>query len=439
MINRKFIRLPLFIFFLPLISTQAISYQSALQNNLEIKADYQYQPKRTNRLLNPDKNKHEQQFISVFNLNLSYNDSYFLESELVGKIDNIIDGNYDDSEKEVTFKNRQVYGKWDIGDYQLSLGRQRFDSGVSYFYQPLRLNRKSRNPFKIQAETGIWNIQLQQYADNGSHQLTLFQPEQSTTYRQTFKQQDWAIDYLFKFFGNQWDGYFRTQANQDNKQLSFAFSQIVNDHLEIHSSHRFYEGGWKFSLKKPNDNLRPLTAEQGIQIEEQQEVSQQHLLGINFTINPQGGEDGKGDKQFNLISEYIHNENAPDDLFWSELNQLLDSHGKFGIPKDTLTILAHDSKYRDSLFNRFTFQNRFAEKIIETSLNWRIAKTHQSYEHFVALKISYEKETLSILQQTLFPNKISFRAGYHLDEADDSFHNIIPNQATYQFQMQWNR
>ena len=61
-----------------------------------------------------------------------------------------------------------------------------------------------------------------------------------------------------------------------------AFSRIINDYLEIHSGHRFYQGGWEFSINQPTNNNRPLSNSQGIQITENQNIAQQHVLGINL-------------------------------------------------------------------------------------------------------------------------------------------------------------
>lgn len=427
-----------------LLCTQVIAYESALQSDFFFKTSYNHQTLYPKRFLNPQHNENQQKFNTIAGFSLQYNSAYFLESELVSQVDNIIDNEFSDSKTSTKFKNRQIYAKWDINDMQFSLGRQRFNSGVSYFYQPLRLVRKTRNNLELESETGILSGQLIYFSDNASHQVTLFQPEQSTTFRQTFEQQSWAIDYLFTLFGDQGDSFFRLQTNENNTQVAFAFSIIMSDLLELHSEHRIYQGGWQFDINLPENNNRPLNPHEGIQITQNKALSQQHVIGVNYTLNLTLNNLEETHKkpsnwQLNVISEYLYNDNAPDAIFWSELNQIVTTHGQFGIPTNLLRMLRHDSPYRHSLFNRLALKKQLDNHTIEIILNWRMAATHQSYDHLALAELNYKREAQSIFDYSLMPDKIGIQIAHFLDSTQDGFQHLIPNQTDYQFTLQWSR
>ena len=80
------------------------AYESTLQNDFSFNLGYENQTQHKNKLLNPNNLQDKQQLTAVAGLFLRYDNKFFLETQLVSQIDNIDNGNYQDSSTSIKLK-----------------------------------------------------------------------------------------------------------------------------------------------------------------------------------------------------------------------------------------------------------------------------------------------------------------------------------------------
>ena len=419
--------------------TQASESRSLLQNSFEAKFGFDHQRLHTDHFLNPEATKSEDDLVSAFNLTTRYTSSFTIDNEieLVTKTkDALKDGSFKDADTQTEFESHVLSLAKDWGDYQITLGKQRFGTSVSYFFKPFKLEFKNRRSSEVEAEKGLLAAKLQGFTEAGaSFQFTIFRPDQDDATRQTFTKQDYAADFLYSYFGNDFDAHLRFQEGEDSSEAALALSYIANDYLEIHSSHRFFEGGWDYDIVVPTTTNRPLRANQGILISENDKIAQQHVLGINLARSSSG----ESASRWGLISEYIYDGNAPDEDFWADLNSLIDSHGKFGPPAGIADVLGRDNTYRQALNSRLAYTHSFPTSEWEAALVWLRGKTKTAYDDFYQLEIERTQENVGLFDSSAFPDSLKFSAGYFANKADDGRDAIIANRIGYSLEFAWKR